>query len=190
MRREPRVALTWIGDGGASMGDFHEGLNFAATLRLPFVLILENNHWAYSTPVARQCAQTDFLKRADAYGIPGVGVDGNDVLAVYEATREAAARAREGGGPTLIVAETFRMKGHAEHDDFSYVPPEEIALWEGRDPIARFERALLAEGRLDEAGIEASRARARLEMDEAESFALASPYPDPADAANGVYAGG
>ncbi len=189
LRREPRVALTWIGDGGSSIGDFHEGLNFAATLKLPLVVVLENNHWAYSTPVTRQSAQTDFLTRAKAYGLPGMAVNGNVLLEVHEAARAAVDRARRGGGPTLIVAETYRMKGHAEHDDFSYVPAEDLEHWKARDPIVLFERLLLDEGRLDAAQIEALRTRVRAEIEEAEAFALAGPHPDPDSVARGVYAG-
>jgi 2-oxoisovalerate dehydrogenase E1 component alpha subunit len=171
------------------MGDFHEGLNFAAALRLPFLLILENNHWAYSTPLARQCAQPDFLKRAEAYGIAGTPVDGNDLLAVYEAVGEAAERARQGGGPTLIVAETYRMRGHAEHDDYSYMPAGELEAWRARDPILCFQRLLLEEGRMVEAGLEEARARARAAIEEAEAWALRSPYPEPESAERGVFAG-
>jgi pyruvate dehydrogenase E1 component alpha subunit/2-oxoisovalerate dehydrogenase E1 component alpha subunit len=116
------VALTYIGDGGTSTGDFHEGLNFAAVLNVPFVLIAEHNGFAYSTPTSKQMRIKNIVTRAAAYGIPGEIVDGNDVLAVYEATKRAVERAREGGGPSLIEAKTFRMKGHAEHDDAGYVP--------------------------------------------------------------------
>lgn len=188
MRGEARVALTWIGDGGASTGDFHEGLNLAATLRLGVVLILENNQWAYSTPVARQTAQTDFLKRAEAYGVPGLEVDGNDLIAVFEAARMAGERARAGDGPTLIVARTYRMKGHAEHDDFSYMPKAELEEWRGRDPILRFEALLLSEERMTREEIETTRERAVSEMVQAESAALAAPLPEAGDGIRGVYA--
>ena len=122
MQGKDLVALTYIGDGGTSTGDFHEGLNFAAVQNLPLVVVAENNGYAYSTPVAMQMRIKHIAARAAAYGIPGEICDGNDVLAVYEATRRAVERARGGGGPTLIEAKTFRMKGHAEHDDAGYVP--------------------------------------------------------------------
>ncbi|MDM7917287.1 MAG: thiamine pyrophosphate-dependent dehydrogenase E1 component subunit alpha [Candidatus Eisenbacteria bacterium] len=189
MRGEKRVALTWIGDGGSSTGDFHEGLNFAAVLDLPLVVIVENNGYAYSTPVERQCRVASFADKAAGYGIPGTSVDGNDPLAVYEATREAVARAREGGGPSLIEAVTFRMRGHAEHDDAWYVPRELREAWEARDPLRLFRARLIEEGILDEAQYAAIEAQAEEQMREAEAFALASPEPDPADALRGLYAG-
>ncbi len=140
------VALTWIGDGGTSTGAFHEGLNLACVQKAPLVLIVENNGWAYSTPTARQTANTSFVDRAKAYGCFGEQIDGNDVLAVYQATRTAIQRARQGLGPTLIEALTMRMKGHAEHDDMKYVPPEMVEKWAQRDPIAMFEKFLVGVG--------------------------------------------
>ncbi len=188
MRGEPNVALTWIGDGGASVGDFHEGLNFAAVLRLPLVLILENNGYAYSTPVSKQALVEDLAVRAQGYGIPGEIVDGNDVLAVYDATRRAAERARKGGGPTLIEAKTFRMKGHAEHDDAFYVPKELFEYWEKRDPIKRFERYLLREKIASKSELADLAERVKTEIDEAQKWAEESPFPEPEEAAQGVYA--
>ncbi len=144
MQGKDLVAMTYIGDGGTSTGDFHEGLNLASVLNVPFVLIAENNGWAYSTPTSRQMRVKSIATRAAAYGIPGEAVDGNDVLAVYEATKRAVERARSGGGgPTLIEARTFRMKGHAEHDDAGYVPKHMFEEWKLKDPIERFERHLL-----------------------------------------------
>ena len=130
-----RVALTYIGDGGTNTGDFHEGLNFAAVLRLPLVLIVEDNGFAYSTPVDQHTSILNYADRGAAYGIPARTVDGNDVFAVFGAAKAAVDRARDGGGPTLVEVKTFRMRGHAEHDDASYVPPELVAHWEHRDPI-------------------------------------------------------
>ena len=124
MQGRDLVALTYIGDGGTSTGDFHEGLNLAAVLGVPLVVIAEHNGYAYSTPTSRQMRIQDIAARAAAYGIPGEIVDGNDVLAVHAVTKRAVERARAGGGPTLIESKTFRMKGHAEHDDAGYVPPE------------------------------------------------------------------
>ena len=188
LRGERRVALTWIGDGGSSLGDFHEGLNMAAVLKVPFVLVLENNQYAYSTPVDQQCAVTDFVKKAKGYGVPWALVDGNDVLEVYQATRQAVERARAGEGPTLIEAKTMRMKGHAEHDDFRYVPRELIEEWERKDPIARYEQYLEASQILSPADREAIQRRIAREIEEAQAWAEASPLPDPEDAAAGVYA--
>jgi len=188
MRGEDRVALTWIGDGGSSVGDFHEGLNFAAVLQLAMVVIVENNGYAYSTPVERQTRARSFADKAAGYGIPGVSVDGNDLPEVYEATREAVARARAGEGPTLIEARTFRMRGHAEHDDASYVPKELLAAWEARDPLRRFHDGLIRSGLFTEQDLQPIRERVEQEIAEAERFALASPEPDPAEATRGLYA--
>ncbi len=140
MQKKDLVAMTWIGDGGTSTGAFHEGLNFAAVQKLPLVVIAENNGWAYSTPFHKQTAAKCLADKAAAYGIPGVSVDGNDVLAVYEAAREAVDRARSGGGPTLVEALTYRMKGHAEHDAQTYVAKEELEAWRAEGP-ARAVRA-------------------------------------------------
>jgi len=129
LRGEKRVALNYVGDGTTSAGPVHEGMNFAAVQRLPLVIIAENNGWAYSTPTVKQMAIHDIALRAKAYGMSAVVVDGNDVLAVYEATRSAVKRAREGHGPTLIEAKTMRMRGHAEHDDARYVPKDVFEEW-------------------------------------------------------------
>src|SRR5437773_10771386 len=143
------VTMTWIGDGGSSTGVFHEGLNFAATQKAPFVLILENNLWAYSTPVRRQVPLENLADRAKAYGIDSYIVDGNDVVAVYSTAKEAVERARAGEGPILIEAKSFRRMGHAQHDPAEYVPKEMRAYWEARDPVALYERFLLGEKLLD-----------------------------------------
>ncbi len=131
------VAMTWIGDGGSSTGVFHEGLNFAATQKAPFVLVLENNLWAYSTPVKRQVPVENLADRAKAYGVKSFVVDGNDVAAVYTTAKEAVELARSGEGPILIEAKTFRRMGHAQHDPAEYVPAEMKKYWEERDPISR-----------------------------------------------------
>src|SRR5262245_30131686 len=130
------VSMTWIGDGGSSTGVFHEGLNLAAAQKAAFVLVLENNQWAYSTPVAKQVPLRDLAERARAYGIAHHVVDGNDVVAVWRAAREAIAHARSGAGPVLVETKTMRMVGHAQHDAAEYVPPEMFAHWKARDPIA------------------------------------------------------
>jgi TPP-dependent pyruvate/acetoin dehydrogenase alpha subunit len=188
MQGKDLVALTYIGDGGTSTGDFHEGLNLAAVLQVPFVLIAENNGWAYSTPTHRQMRVKSIATRAAAYGIPGETVDGNDVLAVYEVTRKAVERARAGGGPTLIESKTFRMKGHAEHDDAGYVPKEQFEEWRQKDPIERFERHLLGNGLATSEDLQAIVARIDTQLNDEVDFALASPMPPPERAFEGVYA--
>jgi pyruvate dehydrogenase E1 component alpha subunit/2-oxoisovalerate dehydrogenase E1 component alpha subunit len=182
------VALTYIGDGGTSTGDFHEGLNFAAVLNVPFVLIAEHNGFAYSTPTSKQMKIKNIVTRAASYGIPGEIVDGNDVLAVYEATKRAVERAREGGGPTMIEAKTFRMKGHAEHDDAGYVPKEQFEEWKRKDPIDRLERHLLGTGLAAEEELRGIVARIDEELNTEVDRALASPLPPPEWALGGVYA--
>lgn len=187
-RGEPRVAMTYIGDGGTSTGDFHEGMNLAAVLELPLIVIAEHNGYAYSTPTAAQMKIRDLAQRAAAYGIPARIVDGNDVLAVYEATRAAVEAARRGGGPRLLEMKTFRMKGHAEHDDAGYVPRELVEYWKQRDPILRFERHLSATGLAGEEELASIRAGIDRELDGEVDFALASPFPPPERAEEGVYA--
>jgi TPP-dependent pyruvate/acetoin dehydrogenase alpha subunit len=188
MQRKNLVALTYIGDGGTSTGDFHEGLNLAAVLNVPFVLIAENNGWAYSTPVSKQMRIRNISSRAAGYGIPGEIVDGNDVLAVYEVTKRAVERARAGAGPSLIEAKTFRMKGHAEHDDAGYVPKEQFEEWKPKDPIERFERHLLGNGLAGEDDLKAIVAKIDSQLNEEVDLALASPMPPPERAFEGVYA--
>jgi TPP-dependent pyruvate/acetoin dehydrogenase alpha subunit len=188
MRKEDRVALTWIGDGGSNVGDFHEGLNFAGVLKLPLVLILENNKYAYSTPIEYQTAAPDFACRAQGYGIASAKVDGNDVLAVHEVTSEAVARARKGEGPTLIEADTMRMRGHAIHDDAKYVPPEMFAFWEKRDPIGLFAARLREAGIMDDKTAKRLDAEVKAEVEEQTEDALAQPLPDPGHETDEVYA--
>jgi pyruvate dehydrogenase E1 component alpha subunit/2-oxoisovalerate dehydrogenase E1 component alpha subunit len=188
LRRKKIVALTYIGDGGMSTGAFHEGFNFAAVQKLPLVLIAENNGWAYSTPMRKQTLARSLADKAIGYGVPGESVDGNDVLAVYDATRRAVDRAREGGGPTLVEAVTYRMKGHAEHDSQHYVPREELEDWKRRDPIERYIRALVESGEAameDLAAIDSAVAR---DLDRDVELALASPFPAPEEALSNVYA--
>ncbi|MGH7507332.1 MAG: thiamine pyrophosphate-dependent dehydrogenase E1 component subunit alpha, partial [Longimicrobiales bacterium] len=186
---QDRVALTYIGDGGASTGAFHEGLNLAAVQRAPLVLIVENNGYAYSTPVRRQTAAESFVVRARAYGIHGERCDGNDVVAVYEATRAAADRARRGEGAALIEVMTYRRKGHAEHDGQEYVPEAELREWETRDPVSRFETLLLESDTATQDQLDATAERVTAEVDEARVAAEASPLPEPAKALTGVWGG-
>jgi pyruvate dehydrogenase E1 component alpha subunit len=188
MRGEDRAALTWIGDGGSNVGDFHEGMNLAGVLKLPLVVILENNKWAYSTPIEYQTAAPNFACRAQGYGIESDMVDGNDVLAVYLATREAVARARAGDGPTLIEVDTMRMRGHAIHDDAKYVPAEQLAYWETRDPIACFERRLRDAGLLDDDTDTQIQEVVRAEVEAETEDAMAQPLPTGDDEIDEVYA--
>lgn len=187
-RGEDRVALAYIGDGGTNTGEFHEGLNFAAALRLPLVLIVEDNGYAYSTPVRAHVAIESFAQRAAGYGVPSCSVDGNDAIAVYRETRVAIDRARAGDGPTLIEARTFRMRGHAEHDDAFYVPKELFAEWEARDPIRRLAEYMQQHGLLDESEKQRIEDRIAHELTEALEWAESSPLPDPETQPDGVYA--
>ena len=188
MRKEDRVGLVYVGDGATSTGAFHEGINFAAVQRCPLVVVVENNGYAYSTPLSKQTAAKRLVDKAIGYGIAGEQADGNDVIATYEVTKRAVDRARSGGGVTLIELITYRRKGHAEHDNQSYVPPGEIEQWASEnDPIDRYVKALLAEG-FDRAALDAIDARVKEEIDRATDEAEASPMPDPTDALTGVYA--
>ncbi len=188
MRGEKRVALTYVGDGASSTGPFHEGMNFAAVEKLPLLVIAENNGWAYSTPVEKQMAVCDMAERGKAYGIPATTVDGNDVLAVYRATRTAAARARRGAGPALIECKTMRMKGHAEHDDARYVPKQVFEAWRKKDPILRFEKYLNGEKLMTAKEKSAIEERVEKEIRADVEFAEASPLPPPESAARPVWA--
>ena len=187
LREESRVALTIFGDGGTSTGKWHESLNFAGVFKLPVVLICQNNQYAYSTPLSRQFAIQDIADRAAGYGFPGVVVDGNDVLAVYEVTRQAVERARRGDGPTLIECKTMRMKGHAAHDDARYVPDELLEEWVKKDPIRRYEKVLRDQGLLRPEVQRAIEERVLADLEDAQAFALDSPLPDPDDLERGVY---
>jgi TPP-dependent pyruvate/acetoin dehydrogenase alpha subunit len=183
MRQEPRVALTWFGDGATANGVWHEAMNIAGVRKLPVVFVLENNQWAYSTPNPLEFV-VDPVERAAGYGFPGVKVDGNDVEAVFEAASDACERARSGGGPTLIEAETMRMHGHGAHDDMRYVSKEMLEHWERRDPIHRYEERLAGEG-VDVAAI---RAEVEAEVERGTEWALAQPMPEPSIATSGVFA--
>src|SRR6266568_3120073 len=189
LRGEPRVGLVYIGDGATSTGTFHEGLNFAAVLNVPLVVIGEYNHWAYSTPPEKQFAVKDLVERAKGYGIPAVAVDGNDVLAVYEATRLAVERARRGKGVHFIEVKTYRRKGHAEHDDQHYVPKGELERWaKANDPVDRYVQRLIAADLVAEADMKDIDERVRGEIDEATDACVEEPLPPPDSALGGVYA--
>ncbi len=187
-RKEARVALTFVGDGSSSAGLFHESLNLAAVQNAPVVVLLENNQYAYSTPLDQQTRQQDFARRADAYGIPGVTVEGNDVEAVYAVVKQAVEHARSGGGPTLIEAKTMRMLGHAIHDGFEYVPRELLETWERKDPVRTYEERLIETGIADRTELDELAHRCEVEVVEAVDFAEASPWPAPASVTEGVYA--
>jgi TPP-dependent pyruvate/acetoin dehydrogenase alpha subunit len=184
------VAMTWIGDGGSSTGVFHEGLNLAASQKAALVLILENNLWAYSTPVRRQVPIENLADRAKAYGISSCVVDGNDVVAVYTTAKEAVERARAGAGPILIEAKTFRRRGHAQHDPAEYVPKEQRAYWEKRDPITLYEEFLTKEKLLDAKGKKEIENKISTLLEKEREFAENSPLPPPETAAQGVYCTG
>src|SRR6267154_5768927 len=184
------VAMTWIGDGGSSTGVFHEGLNFAAVQKAPFVLILENNLWAYSTPVRKQVPLENLADRAKAYGIESYIVDGNDVVAMYSTAKEAVERAREGEGPILIEAKTFRRMGHAQHDPAEYVPKEMRAYWEARDPVLLYEKFLASEKLLDDKGKKEIEDKIEKLLSAERDFAENSPMPPAEFAAQGVYCTG
>jgi TPP-dependent pyruvate/acetoin dehydrogenase alpha subunit len=189
LRSQDRVGLVYVGDGATSTGAFHEGINFAAVQRCPLVVIVENNGYAYSTPTTKQTACISFKDKAVGYGIPGVRADGNDVLATYQVTKEAVDRARAGEGVTLIELMTYRRKGHAEHDNQSYVPPGEIERWaRENDPVDRYVRALTGRHGIPQAELERIDARVTAEIDRATDEAEASPPPEPRDVLRGVYA--
>jgi TPP-dependent pyruvate/acetoin dehydrogenase alpha subunit len=188
MRREPRVGLVYIGDGGTSTGAFHEGLNFAAVQRCPLVVIGEYNHYAYTTPPEKQYAVKDLADKAKGYGIPAVTVDGNDVLAVYEATKYAVDRARLGKGVHFIEVKTFRRKGHAEHDDQSYVPKAEIEAWAKNDPVDRYVKQMLEAGWAEEQDLKDIDDDVREEVDQATDACIDEPFPAAESALLGVYA--
>ena len=189
MRGEARVAMTFFGEGSTANGQWHEAMNFAGIHRLPAVFMLENNQFAYSTPNELEFA-VDPVKRAEGYGFAGVDVDGNDVEAVFDAAAEAVDRARTGGGPTLIECRTMRMHGHGAHDDMSYVPPEMLEHWKGRDPIDLYSGRLVAEHGFSEQEVEAIREEVREYVAECASEALDSPMPEPELGLQGVFADG
>ena len=189
MRGEDRVGLVYVGDGATSTGAFHEGINFAAVQRCPLVVIVENNGYAYSTPTTRQTAAKAFVDKAVGYGVTGEQADGNDVLAVYNVTKRAVDRARQGEGVTLLELVTYRRKGHAEHDNQSYVPPGEIERWEREnDPLTRYVARLRDDFSFAAPELEAIDERVRLEVDDATDVAERSGLPEALGALQGVYA--
>ncbi|CAN5630149.1 thiamine pyrophosphate-dependent dehydrogenase E1 component subunit alpha [soil metagenome] len=188
MKKENRVAVAYIGDGTTSTGAFHEGVNFAAVQKLPLIVVMESNGYAYSTPSRLQFACENLVDKAVGYGVKGLSVDGNDIIACYEIMKEAAEYARNGGGTVLIEAHTYRRKGHAEHDNQSYVPAGEIDFWEtNNDPITRYEnflgtKKILMREDMDKIGDEIKNF-----LDEEAAWAENSPVPEPEQAAYNVF---
>lgn len=186
-KREPRVALSFFGDGATNEGSFHEALNLAGLWKLPVVFFCENNLYGEGTPQTRQAPVADLAIRAVSYAMPGVTVDGNDVLAVYEATRTAVDRARAGGGPTLIEGKTYRLRGHYEGDPMVYRSKAEMEEWKGRDPVPAFRARLLDEAGVPEPEVVVLERAVQAALDEAVAYAAASPSPAPEMALEGVY---
>lgn len=187
-RGESRVAMTFVGDGSSSAGVFHEALNLAAVQRAPFVVMIENNQYAYSTPLHQQMAVADIADRAAGHGVPATIVDGNDVEAVCAAAGAAVDRARDGGGPSLIECKTMRMLGHAIHDGAEYVPSALLEEWELRDPVTGMERVLRERGIADESHLADVAARCLAVVNDAVEFAEGSDWPDPGSVEDGIFA--
>jgi TPP-dependent pyruvate/acetoin dehydrogenase alpha subunit len=187
MQHRPNVVVALSGEGSTSLGFWHEALNFAGVHKLPIVFILENNLWAESVPVRLQTAVEDLAVKAQAYGFPGVTVDGNDVLAVYRAAQHAIQNARSGGGPTLVECKTYRWYGHSEIDPAKYRDPEEVEYWKSKDPIVNMERYLDLHGLWSDEWKQELVNQFNSEIDEAIGFAENSPYPEPEDCLDHVF---
>jgi pyruvate dehydrogenase E1 component alpha subunit len=181
------IVFVFFGDGATSRGDWHEGINLAAVQKAPLVLICNNNQYAYSTPIDKQMACENVADRGPGYGVPAEIVDGNDVFAVYEATRRAADHARAGLGPYLLECKTFRMTGHSAHDGGDYVPKSLWEQWGAKDPIRRLERLMLDRGWVEPEDIDHGWNAIRQTADQAIEWAERSPYPDPATLLDNVY---
>ena len=188
LRKTRQVVACFFGEGASNQGTFHEGINMASVWRLPVIFVCENNLYAMGTRQSRVMNIENVADRAVAYGIPGIAVDGNDVLAVYEATAKAVERARNGEGPTLIECKTYRHKGHSRVDPARYRPKEEVEEWLAKDPIKRFREKLLQTKTLTEAEIQRIENEVAAEIEEAVKFAMESPYPEPEEALEDVYA--
>ena len=188
MRGTDQVTLCFFGDGASNLGRFHEGINLGAVWKLPVIYICENNLWAVSVPTSCSLAISNIADRAIGYGIPGIVVDGMDVMAVYEATGEAVARARRGEGPSLIEAKTYRFRGHFEGDSGTYRPKEEIEEWLKRDPLKSFKEKLLEMKLLTEKKAEEIDQEMLAEIDQAVKFAQESPFPEPEETLDNVFA--
>jgi TPP-dependent pyruvate/acetoin dehydrogenase alpha subunit len=181
------VAFSYFGDGSTSRGDWHEGVNLATVQKAPVIFICNNNQYAYSTPLNLQMACANVADRGPAYNMPAEIVDGNDVFAVYEATKRALDHARSGKGPYLLECKTFRMTGHSAHDAAHYVPAGMFDEWGKLDPIVRLQARMLENGWATQEELDAVRARIRQEIDEAVAWAEKSPYPDPSTLLEDVY---
>ena len=191
-RGKGQVAVTFFGDGATNIGAFHEAANMACALKLPIVFACENNEYGEFTPRSKTMAITDIVDRAAGYGMPGVIVDGMDVIAVHEAASEAVARARRGEGPALIEAKTYRFYNHhgIQNLGLKYRPDAEVDEWKARDPIFSFEERLIENGTASAEQIEAVWAQLRADIDTAIAFAEESPLPDPSQVLVDVYTGG
>ena len=189
LRGEDRVGAVFYGDGASSTGAWHEGLGVAAAERCPLILMVEANRWAFSTPTEKQTRVGSFTEKAAAYGVEADSVDGTDVLAVYDAVREAAARARAGGGPQMVELRYYRRLGHAQHDPQDYVDPEELSAWAERDPIRRFTEWLAREGHADPDALETRRKAVHEEIHQAAEQAVREPRPEGPSALDDVYVG-
>jgi len=188
LRKTSQVVACFFGEGASNQGTFHESINMASVWALPVVFVCENNLYAMGTRQSRIMSVQNVADRAAAYGIPGVMVDGNDVLVVYEAARTAVERARAGKGPTLIECKTYRHKGHSRVDSGKYRPKEEVEEWLGKDPIKRFRQAMLGNGILTQTELEHVEQEVADEVADAVKFALDSPYPEGKEALENVYA--
>ncbi len=187
--RRQNVALVHFGEGTTSRGDVHEAMNLAAVMKLPVIFICNNNAYAYSTPTELQYAIPKLSARAAAYGMPGVTIDGNDVLAVYATVKEAIERARRGAGPSFIECKTFRLTGHSAHDAAEYVPKELLDREAKNDPIPRFEKLLLDRRIITRERLKELGQTIQKEIDDAVAYAESSPMPEGATAVEGVYCG-
>src|ERR1700681_3880966 len=188
MEKNDNVVIACCCEVASTTVDFHEALNFAGVERLPIVFVCENNLYAYSVPVEKSMAIDDVADRAESYGFEGVSINGNDVLAVYQSTQGALARARNGEGPTLIECKTYRWHGHSEHDKAFYRTDEELAMWKSRDPIPTFTTYLKGLKTLTDDKAAEIEARIKQTVDDAVEFATNAPDPDPADAVTDLYA--
>lgn len=188
MERTDQVVIAYFGEGASNVGDFHEALNFAGVQRLPVIFVCENNQYAFSVPLEKSMAIDDVADRAESYGFEGVSINGNDVLAVYQSTLGAIARARSGDGPTLIECKTYRWHGHSEHDKAFYRSEEELAMWKSRDPIPTFTTYLQARNVLDEAKLEDVEKRVTQTIDDAVEYAMNAADPTVEDAVTDLYA--
>lgn len=188
MQQVERVGVVYVGEGASSTGAFHEGINFAAVQKLPLITVIENNGYAYSTPTRGQTACDAFVKKAAGYGIRGISVDGNDVIACFEAMKSAAEHARGGNGAVLIEAHTYRRKGHAEHDNQAYVPSGEIEWWaEHNDPISRYRNYLRENEIIGDAEMAIVEGEIKAFLDSEAEWAESQPAPEPESAAFDVF---